>query len=52
MVLVDDSITDVQKGKIFELLAVADKDLIDGSDESLQILRVSSGMQLCLTGAA
>eukprot|EP00873_Tetraselmis_striata_P019827 jgi/Tetstr1/440091/TSEL_028449.t1 len=51
-VLHDDCITDVQKGEICELMAVADKHLVDGSDEGLQLLRLSSGMQLCLAGTA
>ena len=43
----DDSaaLTDIQRAKICELLAAADKDLIDGSDEYLQLLHVAGSAQ-------
>lgn len=39
------TLTDTQRAKICELLASSDKDLVDGSDEFLQLLNVAGTMQ-------
>lgn len=39
------SLSDTQRAKICELLAEADKDLVDGADEFLQLLNVAGSMQ-------
>ena len=44
----DDSISDVKKAKIAELLATADKALVDGADEDLQTQNLISSMQRVL----
>lgn len=41
--------SDTQRAKICELLASADKDLIDGADEFLQLLNVAGSMQSDIT---
>mmetsp|Transcript_12025 Transcript_12025/g.33817 ORF Transcript_12025/g.33817 Transcript_12025/m.33817 type:complete len:331 (+) Transcript_12025:191-1183(+) len=50
-VLGDSGLTDLQKAKALQLLALADKDLVDGADESLQLLRVAGGVQSALMAA-
>uniref|UniRef100_A0A061RFM7 Replication factor C subunit 2/4 n=2 Tax=Tetraselmis sp. GSL018 TaxID=582737 RepID=A0A061RFM7_9CHLO len=49
-VLAAEAIPDAKQGKVFELLAAADKQLVDGADESLQLLNVASGIQRVLSG--
>lgn len=44
------ALSDVQRAKMCELLAAADKDLVDGSDEFLQLLNVAGGMQAEIMG--
>lgn len=39
------ALSDVQRAKICELLAGADKDLVDGADEFLQLLHVAGSTQ-------
>lgn len=39
------ALSDTQRAKMCELLAAADKDLVDGADEFLQLLNVAGGMQ-------
>jgi len=39
------ALSDVQRAKICELLAAADKDLVDGADEFLQLLHVAGSTQ-------
>lgn len=51
-VLHQDDLKDVQKAKVCQVLAEADKDLIDGSDEFLQLVHVASFTQRVLCGAA
>ena len=47
----DNSLKDPQKAKVCQVLAEADKDLIDGSDEFLQLVHVASYTQRVLCGA-
>lgn len=51
-VLKEENIKDLQKAKVCQVLAEADKDLIDGSDEFLQLVHVASYTQRVLCGAA
>lgn len=44
-VLADSGVADVSKAGALEALAAADKCLVDGADESLQLLHVSSQVQ-------
>ncbi len=44
-VLHDPVLADNQKGRVFRELAAADKHLVDGSDEYLQLLNVASMTQ-------
>lgn len=39
---------DVQRAKMLDALSVADKSLVDGADEFLQLLSVSSQLQQAL----
>lgn len=39
---------DVQRAKVLDALSVADKSLVDGADEFLQLLSVSSQLQQAL----
>ena len=48
----DASLRDVQRAQICTALAEADKNLIDGSDEFLQLLNVASIAQCAMSGAA
>lgn len=43
------AVSDMQRAKMCELLAAADKDLVDGSDEFLQLLNVGGSMQAEMT---
>ena len=52
VVLQDEGLTDLTKAKVLENLAAADKALVDGADESLQLTAVASGVQLALTVAS
>ena len=47
----DNSLKDLQRAKVCQVLAEADKDLIDGSDEFLQLVHVASYTQRVLCGA-
>lgn len=51
-ILQEESIKDLQKAKVCQVLAEADKDLIDGSDEFLQLVHVASYTQRVLCGGA
>ncbi|KAL6767153.1 RFC4 [Auxenochlorella protothecoides x Auxenochlorella symbiontica] len=51
-VLVDPGIDDVRKARVLERLALADKALIDGADEFLQLLAVASLTQRVILGQA
>lgn len=42
------ALSDTQRAKVCELLAAADKDLVDGADEFLQLLNVAGGAQAAL----
>lgn len=44
-----EELSDKQRAEICELLAEADKDLIDGADEYLQLLNVAGSAQQLLT---
>ena len=44
-VMVDASFKDAQRGKMLTALAIADKALVDGADEFLQLLAVASQVQ-------
>lgn len=48
----DDGLKDLQRAKVCQVLAEADKDLIDGSDEFLQLVHVASYTQRVLCGGA
>lgn len=48
-VLADPELREAGKGKLLEKLAEADKNLVDGSDEFLQLLDVTAHAQLVLT---
>ncbi len=50
LVLSRSDLPDDHKAAVCKTLAVADKDLVDGSDELLQILSVASKTQRILTG--
>ena len=43
---------DVQRAKVLDALSVADKSLVDGADELLQLLSVSSQVQQALAQCA
>ena len=43
---------DVQRAKVLVALSVADKSLVDGADELLQLLSVSSQVQQALAVSA
>lgn len=49
MVLQDQALDNAQKAVVLEALAVADKALVDGADELLQLLSVGSQLQTCLS---
>jgi len=49
-ILVDPSISDKRRGFVCTQLADADKCLVDGADESLQLLNVASVVQQILNG--
>lgn len=51
-VLADPSVRDVDKARVLERLAQADKALIDGADEFLQLLAVASLTQRVVLGQA
>jgi replication factor C subunit 2/4 len=44
-ILEDSALPDLGKAGAFEIMAVADKCLVDGADEYLQLLNVSSQVQ-------
>lgn len=46
--LEDDSISDVKKAKISEVIAESDKALVDGADEDLQTTNLITSMQRIL----
>ncbi len=48
--LQDHGLKDLQRAKVCQVLAEADKDLIDGSDEFLQLVHVASYTQRVLCG--
>lgn len=48
----DDGLKDLQKAKVCQVLAEADKSLVDGSDEFLQLVHVTSYTQRVLCGGA
>ncbi|KAK2076424.1 hypothetical protein QBZ16_000949 [Prototheca wickerhamii] len=49
VVLQDQALDNAQKAIVLEALAVADKALVDGADELLQLLSVGSQLQTCLS---
>ena len=49
VVLQDQALDNAQKAVVLEALAVADKALVDGADELLQLLSVGSQLQTCLS---
>ncbi len=51
-VLADASLPDLGKATALEVLALADKGLVDGGDEYLQLLNVACQVQKALRGAA
>ena len=51
-ILRDAGLQDKQRARICTALAEADKCLVDGSDEFLQLLHVASGAQQAIQGAA
>ena len=51
-ILKDASLQDKQRARICTALAEADKCLVDGSDEFLQLLHVASVAQQAIQGAA
>jgi replication factor C subunit 2/4 len=51
VILQDPSLKDLGKGGAFEAMANADKCLVDGADEYLQLLNVSSQVQRSLSVA-
>ena len=51
-VLADSALGDAAKGAILGRLAEADKKLVDGADEFLQLLDVASHAQLVVCGRA
>ena len=48
----DEGLKDLQRAKVCQVLAEADKNLIDGSDEFLQLIHVASYTQRALCGGA
>lgn len=52
LVLERSDVSDDRKAAICRALAVADKDLVDGSDEMLQMLSVASNAQRILAGVS
>ena len=50
--LKDDALADGQRGRICTAIAQADKCLVDGCDEFLQLLEVASVAQRAICGAA
>ncbi len=51
-ILRDTSLKDKQRARICTALAEADKCLVDGSDEFLQLLHVASMAQMSIQGTA
>lgn len=49
VVLQDQALDNAQKAVVLEALAVADKALVDGADELLQLLAVGSQLQTSLS---
>ena len=50
--LQDDGLKDLQRAKVCQVLAEADKDWVDGSDEFLQLVQVASYTQRVRCGGA
>lgn len=50
LVLERSDVADDRKAAVCRALAIADKDLVDGSDEMLQMLSVASNTQRILAG--
>mmetsp|Transcript_13176 Transcript_13176/g.35872 ORF Transcript_13176/g.35872 Transcript_13176/m.35872 type:complete len:342 (+) Transcript_13176:130-1155(+) len=51
LLLEDAGVSDIQKAGALEAMAVADKDLVDGADEHLQLLHVTSLLQKHLSSS-